>query len=475
MRRPLHALLAALLVCFGAGAAPGAPEPEVLGFPREGFSIARRADWTFAITDGALLELRRGKASLWLRRDASAVADPATRLRAIVGRMGGERAKPAEVVPFPVMGGGEGQRIVFESGAQRQGFAFVSQPRGRRLELEWTLPVSDAALLAEVEQVLASLDVTPYENPRRHVDWKDGWSIDVPSEWKRVPAKHGWTVFGSGETPKTVIAVRRPPEEPTAAFEREGSALWKEVVGVELVGGEGGVGQLAGNAEGVTRTHQAIATWLDGKEGVAGYYRSEERSGWWVTVVCPDSHRTESCPEANAATSTFRASPDPGPRARAADEKFERADTPKVTFRSPARWKKVPLKPGPMRVAQYEVPGTEPAECVVYFFGAAQGGGLEDNLNRWKSQFQIEGTPSVKTEEVTPGVTATVLDVSGRYVAEIPPGSGNKVDKPGWRMFAAVILAPDGALYVKCAGPKATLEPAEAEFREWVRSFRVAK
>ena len=38
-----------------------------------------------------------------------------------------------------------------------------------------------------------------------------------------------------------------------------------------------------------------------------------------------------------------------------------------------------------MRAATYMVDG---AECVVYFFGAGQGGSIEANVERWKGQFR---------------------------------------------------------------------------------------
>src|SRR5437867_841827 len=48
-----------------------------------------------------------------------------------------------------------------------------------------------------------------------------------------------------------------------------------------------------------------------------------------------------------------------------------------------------------MRTATYNVPPTAgdrgSAECVVYFFGAGQGGGAEANIERWKGQLRQPG------------------------------------------------------------------------------------
>src|SRR5262252_9097746 len=64
---------------------------------------------------------------------------------------------------------------------------------------------------------------------------------------------------------------------------------------------------------------------------------------------------------------------------------------------APAGWKAGP--PQTMRAATYAVeaaPGdTAQSECVVYFFGAGQGGSIEANIERWKSQFTSAGKPAV--------------------------------------------------------------------------------
>ena len=51
----------------------------------------------------------------------------------------------------------------------------------------------------------------------------------------------------------------------------------------------------------------------------------------------------------------------------------------------------------PFRVVTYSVPaipGSEKAECIVYFFGPGQGGSVEANLDRWKGQFSQNGKPA---------------------------------------------------------------------------------
>ena len=61
-------------------------------------------------------------------------------------------------------------------------------------------------------------------------------------------------------------------------------------------------------------------------------------------------------------------------------------------------WRAQPERP--MRAATYTVaaaPGDrEPGECAVFFFGRGQGGSVQDNIDRWRSQIQgPDGKPAV--------------------------------------------------------------------------------
>ena len=60
-----------------------------------------------------------------------------------------------------------------------------------------------------------------------------------------------------------------------------------------------------------------------------------------------------------------------------------------VRWTVPAGWEAAAERP--MRAATYKIPaasGQEAGECGVFFFGRGQGGSVEDNLTRWKGQFE---------------------------------------------------------------------------------------
>src|SRR6266545_4943782 len=76
-----------------------------------------------------------------------------------------------------------------------------------------------------------------------------------------------------------------------------------------------------------------------------------------------------------------------------------------LKWTAPAGWKAEAARP--MRAATYAVPAAagdkDNGECVVYFFGAGQGGGVDANLERWKGQFKGPGgkPPAAKTAKKT--------------------------------------------------------------------------
>jgi hypothetical protein len=147
----------------------------------------------------------------------------------------------------------------------------------------------------------------------------------------------------------------------------------------------------------------------------------------------------------------------------------------------PKSWSNQPA--GGMRKAQWEVPGSKgaaSATLIVYFFGGGGAGSIEDNLQRWYSQFQPEGdarsvTPKTEKKKTATGLAVTTTEVEGRYVAAMMPGASEKNDEPGWMMLAAIVETPMGPHYFKLTGPKATVGAARKDFRALVDSARLSQ
>lgn len=129
-----------------------------------------------------------------------------------------------------------------------------------------------------------------------------------------------------------------------------------------------------------------------------------------------------------------------------------------------------------MRVAQYRLPkaasDTEDASVVLYYFGQNQGGSVAANIERWVSQMkQADGDTSKKENLEVNRLKVTTVDVAGTYVAETAPGSGAFLNKPGYRLRAAVVETPNGSYYVKLVGPEKTVAQWNESFLSYIKSF----
>lgn len=133
-----------------------------------------------------------------------------------------------------------------------------------------------------------------------------------------------------------------------------------------------------------------------------------------------------------------------------------------------------------MRVAQYKLPKAEgdndDALLVLYYFGAAQGGTPQANIDRWIAQMQQpDGSSSkdkAKTETTTiNGLKVTTVDVSGTYTAEMAPGSGSFHNDTNYRLRAAVVETPKGNYFVKLAGPSKTVARWDQVYTDYLKSF----
>jgi hypothetical protein len=132
--------------------------------------------------------------------------------------------------------------------------------------------------------------------------------------------------------------------------------------------------------------------------------------------------------------------------------------------------------PQPMRAASYTIPaapGAEAGGCGVFFFGKGQGGSVEDNLQRWVSQFEGASAPK-KSEEKIKGLTVHRIDLAGTYLAPSGPMMQSQGKKPGWRLIGAIIEAPEGLVFFKNVGPAATMQKAQPQIEEMIKSITKA-
>ena len=156
------------------------------------------------------------------------------------------------------------------------------------------------------------------------------------------------------------------------------------------------------------------------------------------------------------------------------------AAQPTLRYDPPAEWIEEAAA-SPMRVSQFRLPripgDPEDGELVVFYFGGS-GGTVEANLQRWIGQMeQPDGRSSFEIASTTAfdanGLDVTLLDVPGTYVASVRPGAAERLDKPDFRLLAAVVATPAGPWFFKLTGPTRTVARWEADFNTLINSVRL--
>jgi len=151
-----------------------------------------------------------------------------------------------------------------------------------------------------------------------------------------------------------------------------------------------------------------------------------------------------------------------------------------LTWTVPKEWTEEPPKSG-MRKAQYRLPAApgdkEDGECVVYYFGAGQGGDAKSNLDRWATQFTGRGSTTPRFSETKSGaLTISRAEVRGTYTASpMSMGGGPEpAPKPDYMLLGAIVPGPEANWFFKCTGPEKTMESNRARFDALLASVRGA-
>src|SRR5262249_15659098 len=112
-------------------------------------------------------------------------------------------------------------------------------------------------------------------------------------------------------------------------------------------------------------------------------------------------------------------------------------------------------------------------------FGAGQGGGVAENIQRWKGMFvppqgkTIDDVAKIEKMKIG-GMEVTYLDVQGTYRSRNPPFAPNAKEelKPEWRMLSVYFASNNGAYLMRCVGPAKTVAHHKKGFDEWLKGFK---
>ena len=148
-----------------------------------------------------------------------------------------------------------------------------------------------------------------------------------------------------------------------------------------------------------------------------------------------------------------------------------------VGFKVPAAWKRQSPSSA-MRRIQYEIPAAEgekePATFAVFYFGPGEGGLSASNVARWHSQFTE--APAGFTPEIYGGsvddLKVSTVHFEGTYR---DPMAGVSEPKRDFAMLGAIIEGPEGPIFFKLTGPRASILSARPAFDLMIRSIRRSK
>ena len=195
-------------------------------------------------------------------------------------------------------------------------------------------------------------------------------------------------------------------------------------------------------------------------------------------TASPGAAQDPAAPSAAANASGFDLQPahgdDSGGGATGANGAIGATAAGGLTFDLPAAWNRQ-TPTSSMRMAQAKVPGTGGAgELAVFYFGPGQGGGVENNFERWLGQVQSDNAAKPERGELAAGgFRISWIDAHGTLLPS-GMGSGPSSPQPGSRLLGAVIEGPGGPWFVKATGPEATLAAARADFLALLATARAA-
>jgi hypothetical protein len=140
----------------------------------------------------------------------------------------------------------------------------------------------------------------------------------------------------------------------------------------------------------------------------------------------------------------------------------------------PAGW--TPQVPSsPMRLAQFTAGSRDgSADAAVFHFGLAGGGSVQENIDRWASQFLTEAgqpaTPRIEKGNAS-GMPVTWVAIDGRYARGVgtgPQGQG----AANQSLRVAVLETPAGNLFFQLWGDRPAVARQEGAFRLMVQSLK---
>jgi hypothetical protein len=153
-----------------------------------------------------------------------------------------------------------------------------------------------------------------------------------------------------------------------------------------------------------------------------------------------------------------------------------------MSLEAPEGWKRVEPKSAIVET-EFSIPGEAAAELAGRMTVMGAGGTVQANIDRWYGQFtQPDGSDTKEKSTAkklnVAGCAVTMVDITGTY-KDMPGGpfaGGRAIERPEYRMLAAIIEVPDqGNYFLKFYGPAKTVGKHADGFRKMIEGMVAAK
>lgn len=145
-----------------------------------------------------------------------------------------------------------------------------------------------------------------------------------------------------------------------------------------------------------------------------------------------------------------------------------------ITFETPKNWEKT-QPASPLRLYQFKIPGTEEsrdAEMAVFYFGANEGGDVEENINRWIGQFSVlnpDFSPERNTRQIE-NLEIHTVHIEGTFKGTMAGAFSEP--KKDYAVLAAIAKGAEGYVFFKVMGFQETIRKAKADFEAMLSGLK---
>jgi hypothetical protein len=141
-----------------------------------------------------------------------------------------------------------------------------------------------------------------------------------------------------------------------------------------------------------------------------------------------------------------------------------------LAFTAPATWKRTKPRSSLVQV-EFALPHTDKDNADGRLTLSIVNGTVKDNIDRWKGQFVGTIDKPKQEEREIHGVNVTLVDFAGTF-GDQAGMMGPVVNRPDYRMIAAIIPISDQLYIVKAVGPRQTMATHVDAINSFVESVR---